>query len=176
MRTLTTRTLGGAIEILFLCQLIAALSESGPMQVRIPDRTHTIEAEWCSRILDSHRKQHLGVVHWEHHACARAEPTTSNWRRGRFCRRPRLLRHHCNMQKQIVGSTITGLLAVACGWVGEKHHIGYTVSSRFSWGMYGSYFPVLLRIFVGAIWLGLQAFWGGQSTRVLIGAVIPGTS
>ncbi|KAM4067150.1 purine-cytosine permease family protein [Hirsutella rhossiliensis] len=74
----------------------------------------------------------------------------------------------------IVGGFMTGLLAVACGWMGELHHIGFTVCSRFSWGMRGSYFPVIIRVFVGSIWFGLQAFWGGQATRVAIGALIPG--
>ena len=58
--------------------------------------------------------------------------------------------------------------------MGENHHIGFTVSSRFSWGMRGSYFPVVLRVFVACIWFGLQAYWGGQATRVLWGAIIPG--
>ncbi|EQL01802.1 NCS1 family nucleobase:cation symporter-1 [Ophiocordyceps sinensis CO18] len=74
----------------------------------------------------------------------------------------------------IVGGVLTGLLAVACGWMGEYHYIGFTVCSRFSWGMRGSYFPVIIRVFVGSIWFGLQAFWGGQATRVAIGALIPG--
>ncbi|EHY61019.1 Transporter aclS [Exophiala dermatitidis] len=74
----------------------------------------------------------------------------------------------------ILGGFLTGLLAVACGWMGETHHIGFTVSSRFSWGMRGSYFPVLLRVFTASIWFGLQAYWGGQATRVLFGAIIPG--
>ncbi|KAJ9312560.1 hypothetical protein DTO271D3_7107 [Paecilomyces variotii] len=72
------------------------------------------------------------------------------------------------------GGVITGLLAVACGWMGEKHHIGFTVASRFSWGMRGSYFPVIIRIFVACMWFGMQSYWGGQATRVLIGAIIPG--
>ncbi|KIW77744.1 hypothetical protein AYO21_04863 [Fonsecaea monophora] len=74
----------------------------------------------------------------------------------------------------ILGGVLTGLLAVACGWMGENHHIGFTVSSRFSWGMQGSYFPVVLRIFVACMWFGMQAYWGGQATRVLWGAIIPG--
>ncbi|KAL1859665.1 hypothetical protein VTK73DRAFT_7515 [Phialemonium thermophilum] len=73
----------------------------------------------------------------------------------------------------IIGGFITGLLAVACGWIGEVHHIGFTVSSRFSWGMRGSYFPVVIRIFVACMWFGMQAYWGGQATRVMIGAIIP---
>ncbi|KAJ5303140.1 hypothetical protein N7476_009939 [Penicillium atrosanguineum] len=74
----------------------------------------------------------------------------------------------------VVGGILAGLLAVACGWMGENHHIGFTVSSRFSWGMRGSYFPVILRSFVSCMWFGMQAFWGGQATRVMIGAIIPG--
>jgi hypothetical protein len=76
--------------------------------------------------------------------------------------------------RKIVGGILTGLLAVGCGWMGENHHIGFTVSSRFSWGMQGSYFPVTLRIFVACMWFGMQAYWGGQATRVLWGAIIPG--
>ncbi|KZT22062.1 uracil permease [Neolentinus lepideus HHB14362 ss-1] len=74
----------------------------------------------------------------------------------------------------VVGSVVTGLLAVSCGWMGEHHKIGFTVSSRFVWGMRGSYFPVLLRIFTACCWTGIQGYWGGQATRVMIGAVIPG--
>ncbi|KAL4936574.1 hypothetical protein BDV06DRAFT_227752 [Aspergillus oleicola] len=74
----------------------------------------------------------------------------------------------------ILGGFLSGLLAVVCGWMGEVHHIGFTVSSRFSWGMRGSYFPVILRSFVSCMWFGMQAFWGGQATRVMIGAIIPG--
>ncbi|KAH8913120.1 NCS1 family nucleobase:cation symporter-1 [Coniochaeta sp. PMI_546] len=73
-----------------------------------------------------------------------------------------------------IGGILTGFLAVACGWLGEVHHIGFTVSSRSAWGMRGAYFPVILRIFVACMWFGMQAFWGGQATRVMFGAMIPG--
>ncbi|KIM78524.1 hypothetical protein PILCRDRAFT_824427 [Piloderma croceum F 1598] len=74
----------------------------------------------------------------------------------------------------VIGSLIAGMLSVACGWMGEIHHIGYTVSSRFSWGMRGGYFPVVIRAFVGLWFFGIQAYWGGQAVRVAIGAMIPG--
>jgi cytosine/uracil/thiamine/allantoin permease len=35
---------------------------------------------------------------------------------------------------------------------------------------------VVLRIFVACMWFGMQAYWGGQATRVLWGAIIPGMS
>ncbi|KAJ7041351.1 permease for cytosine/purines, uracil, thiamine, allantoin-domain-containing protein [Mycena alexandri] len=47
----------------------------------------------------------------------------------------------------IIGAICTGCLSVACGWMGERHHIGFTVASRFTWGMRGAYFPVIVRSF-----------------------------
>ncbi|KAI0916920.1 hypothetical protein AcW1_007757 [Taiwanofungus camphoratus] len=89
-----------------------------------------------------------------------------------------LLAYGLNAQQAIgtiiVGSFLIGILSVVCGWMGEVHHIGFTVASRFSWGMRGGYFPIMIRIFTGCVWFGIQAYWGGQATRVMLGAVIPG--
>ncbi|KII93910.1 hypothetical protein PLICRDRAFT_694993 [Plicaturopsis crispa FD-325 SS-3] len=74
----------------------------------------------------------------------------------------------------VVGGLATGLLSISCGWMGERHHIGFTVASRFTWGMRGAYFPVLIRTFTTIFWDGLQAYWGGQAMTVTIGAIIPG--
>ncbi|CDK25867.1 unnamed protein product [Kuraishia capsulata CBS 1993] len=74
----------------------------------------------------------------------------------------------------VVGSLLTGLLAISCGWMGEMYQIGFTVSSRYSYGFYGSYIPVVIRSFIACMWFGMQAYWGGQATRNLIGAIIPG--
>lgn len=35
---------------------------------------------------------------------------------------------------------------------------------------------MILRIFTGSIWFGLQLYWGGQAVRVAIGAVVPRTA
>lgn len=35
--------------------------------------------------------------------------------------------------------------------------------------------PIILRVFVAILWAGMQAFWGGQATRVMFGAMIPGS-
>lgn len=74
----------------------------------------------------------------------------------------------------VIGGLIIGVLCVACGWMGERQHIGFTVACRFSWGMRGAYFPVIIRAFVIIFWDGLQAYWGGQAVAVTIGAIIPG--
>ena len=44
----------------------------------------------------------------------------------------------------VIGAVITGLLSVVSGMPGEIHHVGFTVISRVSWGMKGSYFVGLL--------------------------------
>jgi hypothetical protein len=44
----------------------------------------------------------------------------------------------------VIGALITGMLSVISGMPGEIHHIGFTVISRCSWGMKGSYFVSLL--------------------------------
>ncbi|KZT65774.1 NCS1 nucleoside transporter family protein [Daedalea quercina L-15889] len=74
----------------------------------------------------------------------------------------------------VIGALCTGLLSISCGWMGERHHIGFTVASRFTWGMRGAYFPIIIRSFTTIFWDGLQAYWGGQATAVVIGAIIPG--
>ncbi|KAJ6598305.1 permease for cytosine/purines, uracil, thiamine, allantoin-domain-containing protein [Mycena vulgaris] len=74
----------------------------------------------------------------------------------------------------VIGAICTGCLSVACGWMGERHHIGFTVASRFTWGMRGAYFPVIVRSFTTIFWDGLQAYWGGQAMAVTLGAIIPG--
>ncbi|KAG1877111.1 permease for cytosine/purines, uracil, thiamine, allantoin-domain-containing protein [Suillus tomentosus] len=74
----------------------------------------------------------------------------------------------------VICGLFVGVLSVTCGWMGERHHIGFTVACRFCWGMRGAYFPVIVRTFVAIFWDGLQAYWGGQAVAVTIGAIIPG--
>ncbi|KAK1230371.1 hypothetical protein PQX77_006542 [Marasmius sp. AFHP31] len=71
----------------------------------------------------------------------------------------------------VIASFCVGLLSVACGWMGERHRIGFTVSCRHTWGMRGAYFPVVIGTFT---WDGLQAYWGGQAMTVMLGAIFPG--
>jgi NCS1 family nucleobase:cation symporter-1 len=40
----------------------------------------------------------------------------------------------------VIGAVITGLLSVVSGYPGEIHHIGYTVTTRMSWGLRGGLF------------------------------------
>ncbi|KAL1306806.1 hypothetical protein AAFC00_005463 [Neodothiora populina] len=51
------------------------------------------------------------------------------------------------------------------------YHFGFPVSQRVPWGMIGAYFPVLVRVLVGTIWVGVQIAQGGFFTAVLLRAI-----
>ncbi|ODV97464.1 hypothetical protein PACTADRAFT_49185 [Pachysolen tannophilus NRRL Y-2460] len=87
--------------------------------------------------------------------------------------------------RQALGCTVAagiiyGFMAVIMGWIGSHHHIGFTVISRFCWGVGGFkgkfpafYFPVIIRLCTGIVWVGVQAYYGGQAVRVVIAAMNP---
>ncbi|EPE35347.1 hypothetical protein GLAREA_11046 [Glarea lozoyensis ATCC 20868] len=70
------------------------------------------------------------------------------------------------------GSFIISMIAVVAGWMGSHDYLGFTVMSRASWGMIGGFWPVLNRIVTACIWMGVQTYWGGQSVKIILGAVI----
>lgn len=57
---------------------------------------------------------------------------------------------------------ISALVAVLAGWPGSHLYLGFTVLCRASWGMRGGFWPVLNRIVTACVWMGIQAYWGGQ--------------
>lgn len=52
--------------------------------------------------------------------------------------------------------------------VATTYHIGFPVESRIAWGLRGAYFPVLVRVLVGTIWVGVQNIQGGYFMAVLL--------
>lgn len=61
---------------------------------------------------------------------------------------------------------ISALVAVLAGWPGSHLYLGFTVLCRASWGMRGGFWPVLNRIMTACVWMGIQAYWGGQGQSV----------
>ncbi|ORY25559.1 NCS1 nucleoside transporter family [Naematelia encephala] len=59
------------------------------------------------------------------------------------------------------------------GLPGAKWHIGFPVINRYVWGMYGSYFPLLMRILLSIVWYGTQLWWGAQACKVVIASIWP---
>ena len=48
---------------------------------------------------------------------------------------------------------IEGEVIVACG---AEWHVGFPIYNRFVWGVFGSFFPLLMRITLSSVWYGVQ--------------------
>jgi NCS1 family nucleobase:cation symporter-1 len=56
----------------------------------------------------------------------------------------------------IISRALIALFSAAVAWCGLTWHIGFTIQNRFTWGMRGSYFPLLQRILLNFIWTAVQ--------------------
>lgn len=68
---------------------------------------------------------------------------------------------------------IYGLCAALMGVIGSFHHIGYPVIARMVYGIRGSKFGIIMRIFTGCIWWGVQAYYGAQAVTVMLSCLVP---
>ncbi|KAI0699509.1 NCS1 nucleoside transporter family [Cerioporus squamosus] len=73
----------------------------------------------------------------------------------------------------IIGQLIVGCAVVANGFVGAEWHVGFPMYNRFVWGVFGNFFPLLIRILLSVVWYGVQLVFGGKSVKVVIGAIWP---
>ncbi|KAF5374309.1 hypothetical protein D9758_004637 [Tetrapyrgos nigripes] len=78
-----------------------------------------------------------------------------------------------SMLSVVIGNLIVGCAVALNGLPGGKWHIGFPVINRYVWGLYGSFFPLLMRIMLSFVWYGTQTWFGGQSTKVVIAAIWP---
>ncbi|KAF5374308.1 hypothetical protein D9758_004634 [Tetrapyrgos nigripes] len=74
---------------------------------------------------------------------------------------------------QIIGTIIVGFAVVLNGLPGGEWHIGFPIINRYVWGLYGNFFPLLMRIMLSFVWYGTQTWFGGQSVKVVIAAIWP---
>jgi len=56
----------------------------------------------------------------------------------------------------VVGRLLIAGFSTLVAWAGLKWHIGFTIQNRYSWGMRGSYIPLLQRILLNFIWNAVQ--------------------
>ncbi|KAI1484960.1 NCS1 nucleoside transporter family protein [Biscogniauxia mediterranea] len=68
----------------------------------------------------------------------------------------------------IIGNLIAMVATVVNSLAGAHYHIGFPVVNRMVWGMYGSYFVILNRIFLSLIWYGFQAWVGGECIYTIL--------
>ncbi|EJT75911.1 hypothetical protein, variant [Gaeumannomyces tritici R3-111a-1] len=73
----------------------------------------------------------------------------------------------------VVSRLIVSAFACVVGWCGLTWHVGFTVQNRFTWGMRGSYIPLLQRSLLNFIWTALQCWNGGKLVTVALTALWP---
>jgi NCS1 family nucleobase:cation symporter-1 len=52
----------------------------------------------------------------------------------------------------VIARGLIALFSTLVAWCGLRWHIGFTIQNRFTWGMRGSYIPLLQRILLNFIW------------------------
>ncbi|EPE04392.1 ncs1 nucleoside transporter family protein [Ophiostoma piceae UAMH 11346] len=72
-----------------------------------------------------------------------------------------------------VGSMACAIVAHLCGEPGIKYQLRFPIMSRATFGMYGSYFVVIVKCFTNPLYCGIQAYWGGLTVHVMFGAIFP---
>ncbi|EXJ84746.1 hypothetical protein A1O3_05418 [Capronia epimyces CBS 606.96] len=73
----------------------------------------------------------------------------------------------------LIGAIISAIVTCGCSEFGLKYHLGFPMLSRAVFGMYGSYFVVILKCFSNFVYCGIQTYWGGIAMRVMLAAIFP---
>lgn len=60
------------------------------------------------------------------------------------------------------------------GTPGAKHHLGYGMLARSAFGLWGSYFVVMLNVFQSFVFYGTNMYFGGQGFVIVLNALSPG--
>ncbi|KAF8063953.1 NCS1 nucleoside transporter family [Lyophyllum atratum] len=72
-----------------------------------------------------------------------------------------------------LSTLIITLALVVNGMGGGKWHVPFAVLNRASWGIRGSWFPLINRVILSCCWYGVEGWYGGQITKVMIGSIWP---
>ncbi|KAJ5904327.1 Uracil permease [Penicillium tannophilum] len=59
------------------------------------------------------------------------------------------------------------------GRIGAVYHTSFPVTVRASFGIWGSFWPVINRVVMAIIWYGVQGYIGGECVTVMITAIWP---
>jgi nucleobase:cation symporter-1, NCS1 family len=65
----------------------------------------------------------------------------------------------------IVGYSIVAIFTVINARGPAVYHVGFPVICRSSFGLWGSFWPVLQRAVMACVWQGVQAYLGGMVSR-----------
>ncbi|KAK4089379.1 hypothetical protein Purlil1_6368 [Purpureocillium lilacinum] len=70
-----------------------------------------------------------------------------------------------------IGYATAAAFVVLIGRIGAVYHIGFPVTNRASFGIWGSLWPVFNRAAMACIWYGVQAYIGGHCVYIMIRAI-----
>lgn len=72
-----------------------------------------------------------------------------------------------------IGYSIAASFVVTTGRIGATYHIGFPVTARSSFGIWGALWPVFNRAAMATVWYGVQAWIGGECITLMISAIWP---
>lgn len=73
----------------------------------------------------------------------------------------------------VLGFFIIGIVLALNGRFGIFYHVPFSVQGRASYGYFFSYLMIVLRMIVGGLWYGVNAYTGGECIRSIIYAIWP---
>lgn len=74
----------------------------------------------------------------------------------------------------LFANILSAIVICLNGRAASRYHVGYPVLSRVTFGIWGSYFVVILRAILGIIWGGVQLYFEGQFISVCLRCIFPG--
>ncbi|RDW75296.1 hypothetical protein BP6252_06438 [Coleophoma cylindrospora] len=74
----------------------------------------------------------------------------------------------------VFANILSAVVICLNGRAASRYHVGYPVLSRVMFGVFGSYFVVILRAILGIIWAGVQMYYEGQFISICLRCIFPG--
>lgn len=73
----------------------------------------------------------------------------------------------------IIGYSLVAILVVLSARPGTVFNIKFPVVARTSFGIFGSYWPIINRAVMACIWSGVQAWLGGECVYIFLKCIFP---
>lgn len=72
-----------------------------------------------------------------------------------------------------IGFELVGMFVVLNSRMAAMYHIGFPVSMRTCFGLFGGFLPICERLLMGCVWQGVQAWLGGICVDLMIRSIWP---
>ncbi|KAI0482558.1 permease for cytosine/purines, uracil, thiamine, allantoin-domain-containing protein [Xylariaceae sp. FL0804] len=73
----------------------------------------------------------------------------------------------------VIGCVIASLSSFLNGGAGSIHHLGYGTLGRAAFGLWGSYFTIMLNVFESFVFYGTQMYFGGMAFVIILNSIFP---